>query len=105
MTKVALYKGQRSILILSILVLAANLGLADSAVTAWNDVALSSVRGTKMPPPITARMLAILHTCMFDAWARYDAAAVPTQPGGFARRSVAEQTLANKQEAISFAAY
>jgi len=52
-----------------------------------------------------ARALAMVHTCMFDAWAAYDGRAVGTQLGGTLRRPAAERTLANKQKAVSFAAY
>jgi len=52
-----------------------------------------------------ARALAIVHTCIFDAWAAYDKKAVGTQLGGSLRRPKSEQTAANKSKAISFAAY
>jgi hypothetical protein len=42
---------------------------------------------------------------MYDAWAAYDAQAVGTQLGGALRRPRWERTLANKEKAISFAAY
>lgn len=50
-------------------------------------------------------MLAITHTCMYDAWAPYDSTAVGTRLGGTLRQPVAERTLANKKKAVSFAAY
>src|SRR5690349_17088182 len=94
----------RGIVVL-ILLASTNVARADSAVIAWNDVALSSVRSTKLAPPMAARMLAIMHTCMFDAWSRYDAVAIPTQPSSISRRPPSEGILANKQEAVSYAAY
>jgi len=42
---------------------------------------------------------------MFDAWAAYDATAVPTIPSRSGRRPGAEATDANKLKAVSFAAY
>src|SRR5262249_588294 len=48
---------------------------------------------------------AVLNTCMYDAWAAYDPVATGTRLGGALRRPPAEQTAANKQEAISVAAH
>jgi hypothetical protein len=73
-------------------------------VVQWNDAALQGVRDSKLGPPMVARALAIVHTCIFDAWAAYDRA-VGTQLGGTLRRPRVEHTDANKAKAISFAAY
>src|SRR5205085_10937039 len=51
------------------------------------------------------RALAIAHTCAYDAWAAYDKRALGTQLGGQLRRPARERSLANKNEAISFAFY
>ena len=37
-------------------------------------------------PPIVARVLAVVHTCMYDAWAAYDDVAVGTRLGNTLRR-------------------
>ena len=74
-------------------------------VVIWDSVALQGVRDSKIGPPMVARALAIVHTCIFDAWAAYDKRAVGTQFGSELRRPKEERTLANKNEAISFAAY
>jgi hypothetical protein len=42
---------------------------------------------------------------MYDAWAAYDKNAIGTQISGALRRPQAERTLANKERAISYAAY
>ena len=52
-----------------------------------------------------ARGFAILHTCMYDAWAAYDDVAVGTRLGGALRQPAHERTFANKQKAVSYAAY
>ncbi|MFZ0287062.1 MAG: vanadium-dependent haloperoxidase [Terriglobales bacterium] len=52
-----------------------------------------------------ARALAIVHTCMYDAWSAYDEKAVGTQLQGILRRPAVERTEANKEKAISYAAY
>lgn len=54
---------------------------------------------------MVSRALATIHTSMFDAWAAYDGFAVGTRLGGALRRPARERSLANKTEAISFAAY
>lgn len=77
----------------------------DNVVLRWDEAALQAVRNTRLGPPMVARALAIAHTAMFDAWAAYDGVAVGTQLGAAFRRPIAERTLANKQQAISFAAY
>jgi hypothetical protein len=71
----------------------------------WNAAAVQGVRDAKMGAPMAARALAIVHTCMFDAWAAYDDRAVGTQLAGALRRPVGERTLANKERAISYATY
>lgn len=80
--------------------------LADETVVVqWDNVALQAIRDTHPGPPMVARMLAIVHTAMFDAWAAYDATAVGTRLGGTLRRPATEHTDANKAQAVSFAAF
>ncbi len=76
-----------------------------SVVVQWNEAFLQGVRDSKLGPPMVARALAIAHTSIYDAWAAYDRKAVGTRLGGSLRRPPAERTLANKRQAISFAAY
>lgn len=76
-----------------------------TVVRSWTDLAHDAVKLSKLNPPAVARAHAILCTCMFDAWATYDAVAVGTQLKGTLRRPLLERTDANKQKAISFAAY
>jgi hypothetical protein len=78
---------------------------ADSIVTDWNAATLQAIRVTKPGPPMVARMLAIVQTCEYDAWAAYDANAVGTQLGSTLRRPATEWTQANKEKAVSYAAY
>lgn len=77
---------------------------AVSAVTQWNAAALQEIRLGRLGPPVVARALAVAHTCMYDAWAAYDAKALPSI-ATTGRRPSPERTLANKQKAVSFAAY
>ena len=71
----------------------------------WNSAAIQGVRDAKLGAPVSARALAIMHTCMYDAWSAYDEHAVGTQLGAALRRPASERTLANKEKAISYAAY
>src|ERR1700755_3239865 len=73
----------------------------------WNNAALQGVRDSKLGPPMVARALAIVHTCIYDAWAAYDDEAVATRPGPgrehrFRHRRRQEAAV---EEAISYAAY
>src|SRR3981189_2483626 len=57
-----------------------------SIVIQWNNAALQGVRDSKLGPPMVARALAIVHTCIYDAWAAYDNKALGTQLGGRLRQ-------------------
>jgi len=78
---------------------------SQNAVTQWDIVAVQSLREAKLGAPMAARALAIVHTCMYDAWAAYDEKALGTQMRGVLRRPVSERTEANKERAVSYAAY
>ena len=82
---------------------------ADSVVLVWNEEALESVRKLPPGPTVTARALAMVHTAIYDAWAAYDPVAVDTRQRLRAtpalRQPAAERTQANKERAVSFAAY
>lgn len=77
----------------------------DSVVIQWNNAMIEAQRRHGIPPTAQARALAIMHTCIYDAWAAYDIKAVGTRLGASLRRPTKEHTLANEQKAISFAAY
>ncbi len=77
----------------------------DNAVIQWNQALLQAVGKTKLAPPMASRALAIVHTCIYDAWAAYDSKAVGTRLGGTLRRPETEQTDENKTKAVSYAAY
>jgi len=56
-------------------------------------------------PTVTSRILALTWTAVFDAWSRYDTKAIPVYLTNVERRPTEEQTLKNKEIAISYAAY
>jgi hypothetical protein len=76
-----------------------------NVVIQWNNAALQGVRDSKLGPPMVSRALAIVHTCIYDASAAYDERALGTEFGGSLRRTPSERTSANKNKAISLAAY
>jgi len=80
-------------------------GRRDSLVLQWNEVVLEAMRRSTLGPPIVARALAIVHTCIYDAWAAYDPVARGTQLGVSLRQPRHERKARHKREAVSFAAY
>lgn len=76
----------------------------DDLVTRWNAQLLQAVRDTNPAPPVVARMLAVAHTCMYDAWAAYDRRADGTRFGDKLRRPERERSDQNRRAAISHAA-
>ena len=76
-----------------------------NAVLRWNDELLQAIRANPplTGPTVTSRALGVLHTAMYDAWAPYDATAVGVHSQS--RMPVEDRTLANKQRAVSYAAY
>ena len=70
----------------------------------WDTTVLQATANVQMGPTAAARALAIVHTCMYDAWTTYDPVAVPTLANGIPK-AVAQGSTANKTQAISYAAY
>jgi hypothetical protein len=77
----------------------------DNVVLQWDEELLQAVRALPPGPTVVARAISVVHTAIFDAWAAYDARALGTRLRASLRRPAAERTLANKNKAISFAAY
>ncbi|MDT0554679.1 vanadium-dependent haloperoxidase [Patiriisocius hiemis] len=75
----------------------------------WSEMAITATANDtdkfKPRPTITSRYLALIFTSVFDAWSRYDEKATPVYLNGVERRPSEEQTLKNKEIAISYAAY
>jgi len=80
-----------------------------SAAYEWLDVALEATarehERVSPRPTVGSRMLAIIVTVMYDAWAAYDEKAVDTRLGDKLRRPKSERTAANKEKAIAYATY
>ena len=82
---------------------------ADNVAYKWGEMALIATANDtekfKPRPTITSRYLALIFTSVFDAWSRYDEMATPVYLAGVDRRPSDEHTVANKEKAISYAAY
>ncbi len=75
----------------------------------WGEMALKATANDterfRPRPTVTSRYLGLIFVSIFDAWSRYDEHAIPVYLSGVERRPLAEQKLANKEIAISYAAY
>jgi hypothetical protein len=75
----------------------------------WAEMAITATANDtemfKPRPTITSRYLGLIFVSIFDAWSRYDSLATPVYLEGVERRPSDEQTLKNKEIAISYAAY
>lgn len=80
-------------------------GVRDNVVLRWDQVTLDAIINSRLGPPMVARALAIVHTCIYDAWAAYDRRAAGTRLGTRLRQPFWERTARNRDEAISYAAY
>lgn len=74
----------------------------------WGEMALkataSDTERFKPRPTITSRYLGLIFVSIWDAWSRYDAKAIPVYLENVERRPSNEQSLKNKEIAISYAA-
>jgi hypothetical protein len=82
----------------------ASAATAQTPVVMWDATVIQATANVQMGPTAAARALAIVHTCMYDAWTTYDSVAVPTQLNGIPK-AVLQGSTANKAQAISYAAY
>ena len=71
----------------------------------WDEAAQQAVRNTNPGPTVASRAYGMVQTAMFDAWAAYDPQAIATQLGDSLQRPSDENTVLNKSEAMSYAAY
>ena len=76
----------------------------DTVVVQWNKVTLQAIADTGTGPTIGARALAIVHTCMYDAWTPYDKKAIATQPNGIPDQK-GKVGLSDINTTTSYAAY
>ncbi|MEQ8689117.1 MAG: vanadium-dependent haloperoxidase [Imperialibacter sp.] len=81
----------------------------DNVAYKWGKMALKATANDtekfRPRPTITSRYLGLIFVSVFDAWSRYDEKATPVYLSGVERRPADEQTLKNKEVAISYAAF
>ena len=81
----------------------------DNIAYQWGEMALTATANDtekfQPRPTITSRYLGLIFVAVFDAWSRYDQKAIPVYLAGIDRRPADEQTLKNKEIAISYAAF
>ncbi|MCC7505855.1 MAG: hypothetical protein IT259_11165 [Saprospiraceae bacterium] len=77
----------------------------DTIASKWNQFTLDAIATTRTSPPVAARVLAMVHTAMYNAWSVYDDCAVSTATYSRLRRPKPEHTAENWQKAYSYAAY
>jgi hypothetical protein len=66
----------------------------ENVVNMWMDAALRGVRDSRLPAPEASRALAIVSTCMYDAWTAFDDKAEGTQLKDILRTPASEHTVA-----------
>jgi len=71
----------------------------------WDRAVQEAVIETSPGPTIASRTYAMVHTAMYDAWSAYEDTPVSTNLGDDLQRPEAENTVENKSEAMSHAAY
>ena len=81
----------------------------DNVAYKWGQMALTATANDterfKPRPTITSRYLGLISVAVFDAWSRFDSKATPVYLKDIERQPANEQTLENKEIAISYAAY
>lgn len=77
----------------------------DTVASKWNQFTLDAIAATRTSPPVAARVLAMVHTAMYNAWTAYDDCAVSTNTYSRLRRDPREHKQENWQKAYSYAAY
>ena len=72
----------------------------------WNQLTLEAIKLTITSPPLAARVLAMVHTAMYDAWSVYQQKPISTSTALLIKiQDEANCTKENRRKAFSFAAY
>lgn len=81
--------------------------IPDPLAVRWNAALLDAIKEAKPSPPAVSRMLAVAHTCMYDAWSAFDprAAGVHFNRRGEQRRPADQRSESAKTLAVSHAAH
>jgi hypothetical protein len=78
---------------------------AGSIVTDWLDEVIPAANEVAWEPTVGARFVAIVYGAMYDAWTAYDPIAVGYVSGTALKGEGGASNVANKREAVSYAAY
>lgn len=73
----------------------------------WNKLVCDALHYNNLPPTIASRVLAMVHTAMYDAWTNYNdgGCEVSTTTGSRLKQADSECTTENRERAYSHAAY
>lgn len=79
----------------------------ENLVTRWSEAYLQAIREAKPSAPVVSRLLAVAHTCIYDAWTAFDAKAVGVHfnTRGEQRLKPVDVNERNRGIALSFAAH
>lgn len=81
----------------------------DNVAYQWGKMAITATANNtdkfRPRPTVTSRILGLTFVAVFDAWSRYDENAIPVYLQNVSKRPLKEQTIKNKEIAISYAAY
>jgi hypothetical protein len=78
---------------------------AASIITEWLDEVLPAAKELAWEPAVGVRILAIVHSAMYDAWTAYDSVAVGYVTGTLLKGQGGLNNEANKRGALSHAAF
>lgn len=70
-----------------------------------NDLTLRAIVATKTPPPMAARILALVHTCIYEAWTQWQTGAKGVYLRDYMAPRVTQDYESEVAEAIAFSAY
>ncbi|REJ79744.1 MAG: phosphoesterase [Acidobacteria bacterium] len=90
---------------LILLTVPATQATAESVATRWNALMLDAIAANPPAPTLVTWRMHLVSSAMYDAWACYDEVALGTRYGGLLRRPAVEHTEANKERAVSHAAF
>ena len=71
----------------------------------WDRAVQTAIIETASGPTIASRAYGMVHTAIYDAWSAYEDIPISTNLGDELQRPQEENTIANKTEATSYAAY
>jgi len=71
----------------------------------WDRAVQEAVIEASLNPTVASRAYAMVHTAIYDSWSAYEDTPISTNLNDKLQRPQAENTIANKSEAMSYSAY